>query len=120
MATNDFPIAEAKRIDMVDYLASLGYQPQRIQGLDYWYLSPLRKENTASFKVNRKLNLFYDFGIGQGGSIVDFGMLFHHCTIPQVLEKLQSFLSFHRHQVISQLPPVGPAPHFSSEKKRFG
>lgn len=119
MATDDFPIAEAKRIDMVDYLASLGYQPQKIRSQDYWYLSPFREENTASFKVNRKLNLFYDFGIGQGGSIVDFGMLFHHCTIPEVLERLQSFLSFHRHQVISQLPPVGPAPHFSNEEKKI-
>lgn len=119
MATNDFPIAEAKRIDMVDYLASLGYQPRKIRGQDYWYLSPFREEHTASFKVNRKLNLFYDFGIGQGGSIVDFGMLFHHCTIPQILEKLQSFLSFHRHQIISQPPPVGPAPDFSSEEKKI-
>lgn len=119
MATNDFPIAEAKRIDMVDYLASLGYQPQKIRSQDYWYLSPFREENTTSFKVNRKLNLFYDFGIGQGGSIVDFGMLFYHCTIPEVLEKLQSFLSFHRHQVVSQLPPVRPAPQFSSEEKKI-
>lgn len=101
MATNDFSIAEAKRIDMVDYLAFLGYQPQKIRSQDYWYLSPLRKENTASFKVNRWLNLFYDFGSGQGGSIVDFGMLFHHCTISEVLEKLQSFLSFYQHQITS-------------------
>lgn len=119
MATSDFPIAEAKRIDIVDYLAFLGYQPQKIQSPDYWYLSPFREEDTASFKVNRRLNLFYDFGIGQGGSIVDFGMLFHHCTIPEVLEKLQSFLSFHRHQVISRLPPVEPAPRFSGEEKKI-
>lgn len=119
MATNDFPIAEAKRIDMIDYLASLGYQPQKVRGQDYWYLSPFRKENTASFKVNRRLNLFYDFGIGQGGSIIDFGMLFHQCSIPEVLEKLQSFLSFHRHKVISQPPPVGPTPHLSSEEKKI-
>ncbi len=119
MATNDFPIAEAKRTDMVDYLVFLGYQPLKIQGQDYWYLSPFRKENTPSFKVNRKLNLFYDFGIGQGGSIVDFGMLFHHCTIPEVLEKLQAFLSFHRPQILSQLSPGGPAPQFSSEEKKI-
>ncbi|MBS0032473.1 CHC2 zinc finger domain-containing protein [Chitinophaga sp. 22321] len=119
MATNDFPIAEAKRTDMVDYLAFLGYQPQKVRGQDYWYLSPFREESTASFKVDRKLNLFYDFGIGQGGSIVDFGMLFHHCTIPEVLEKLQAFLSFHRPQVLSQLSPMGPAPQFSSEEKKI-
>jgi len=34
----------AKQIDLVDYLASLGYQPQKVKNQDYWYLSPLRDE----------------------------------------------------------------------------
>ncbi|NLR56927.1 DNA primase [Chitinophaga polysaccharea] len=119
MVANNFDIAEAKRIDIVDYLASLGYQPQKFRGEDYWYLSPFREENTASFKVNRRLNLFYDFGIGQGGSIVDFGMLFYRCGIPEVLERLQSFLSFHRHPITSQLETVGASPDFSSEEKKI-
>ncbi len=56
-------------MDMVEYLQKLGYQPQKIRNNDYWYLSPLRDEKTASFKVNRKLNAWYDFGLGQGGNI---------------------------------------------------
>ncbi len=47
---------EMKKIDMVEYLEKIGYQPQKISNNDYWYLSPLREEKEASFKVNRKLN----------------------------------------------------------------
>jgi len=35
---------EANQIDLVDYLYSLGYQPEKIKNNDYWYLSPLREE----------------------------------------------------------------------------
>jgi len=89
---------QAKQMDIVNYLQILGYQPLQIRLNNYWYLSPLREERTASFKVNRKLNLWYDFGIGKGGDIIYFGILYHHCTIPELLQKLrQDNLSFHQH-----------------------
>ena len=61
-------IDEARQIDMVEYLSKLGHSPSKIKNFDYWYLSPLREEKTPSFKVNRKLNCWYDHGIGKGGS----------------------------------------------------
>ncbi len=54
--------AEANQIDLANYLYSLGIQPQKIRNNDYWYQSPLRDEKTPSFKVNRTLNAWYDFG----------------------------------------------------------
>jgi len=54
---------QAKQIDMVDYLSSLNHHPQRVHHQDFWYLSPLREEQTASFKVNRTLNVWFDFGV---------------------------------------------------------
>ena len=53
-------IAEAKQLRIVDYLASLGYHPQSVISKQYWYLSPLRDERTPSFKVNDRLNEWYD------------------------------------------------------------
>lgn len=79
---------QANQLDLVDYLQELGHQPKKIRGNDYWYLSPLRQENTASFKVNRKMNAWYDHGLGQGGKLVDFGLLYHKCTVKELLEKL--------------------------------
>jgi len=81
---------EANRRSIVAYLATLGYRPQFIRGSDHWYLSPLREEKTASFKVSEKLNVWYDHGAGIGGTLVDFGILFHRCSIKEFLHKLAS------------------------------
>lgn len=87
---------EAKKMDLVDYLFSLGHQPVKIRGNDYWYRSPLRNEKTASFKINRKLNVWYDHSLQKGGNLIDFGILFHRCSITELLQKLgqQNPLSF--------------------------
>ena len=80
--------AEVKSRDMVDYLASLGFEPTRISRQHYWYLSPFRNERTASFKVNRALNKWYDFGEGRGGNLIDFGILYFNCTVSDFLKQL--------------------------------
>jgi DNA primase len=80
--------AEARQTDLVDYLSGLGHLPMKIRNQDYWYLSPLRKEKTASFKVNRIKNLWFDFGTGLGGDILDFGVLFHKCSVNELLKSL--------------------------------
>jgi hypothetical protein len=91
---------QAKQIDMVDYLSSLNHHPQKVRNQDFWYLSPLRQEKTASFKVNRTLNVWFDFGFGKGGDIIDFCTLYYNCTISEALSKLSEYqnqptLSFH-------------------------
>jgi|SRR6266496_1692435 len=105
MENKIFTCELAREIDLVDYLFALGFQPQKTRGYDYWYLSPLREEKEASFKVNRRLNVWYDHGIGKGGDIIDFGILYHHSTIPELLQRLkQNNLSFHPHPIKSQKP----------------
>lgn len=63
-------IRTAKSIPLAVYLSGLGFQPVKRRGTDLWYFSPLRKETRASFKVNTRLNTWYDFGIGRGGNII--------------------------------------------------
>lgn len=92
---------EAKKIDLVDYLSYLGFQAQKIRNNDYWYLSPLRLEKTASFKVNRRFNVWYDFGLSKGGNLVDFGVLYHRCSVSELLERLNHENSFSFHQPFS-------------------
>ncbi len=74
-------IEEIKQTDLVSYLSLLGHEPVKVHGANYWYLSPLREEKTASFKANRKLNRWWDFGLGRGGSIIDFGTQYHQCSV---------------------------------------
>jgi DNA primase len=78
----------ANQIDLVNYLETLGHEPSKIKNQDYWYLSPLRNENTPSFKVNQKLNLWYDHGTGKGGKVVDFGIEYFRCTVSEFLQLL--------------------------------
>ncbi len=81
---------EVNGYDMVNYLSELGHEPQKIRGEDYWYLSPLRKERTASFKVFRKGNVWYDHGSGEGGNLVAFCLAYFRCSEEELLERFNS------------------------------
>jgi hypothetical protein len=89
---------QANQIDMVDYLHSLGYQPQKIRNNDYWYLSPLRHEKEASFKVNKQRDVWYDHGLGKGGDVIEFVTQFFSCNVSEALQKISSF---HRQKNLS-------------------
>lgn len=100
---------QARQLDMVAYLAGLGYKPVKIRKFDYWYLSPLRTEKTPSFKINQKLNRWYDHGIGKGGNLIDFAVMYHHCTVADFLKMLDG-------QVALQ-PPIYSLPAVSEQAK---
>lgn len=110
MNTGKLSLTEAKQLDMVDYLEKSGHSPVKIKNGDYWYLSPLRIEKTPSFKVNRKLNVWYDHGLQKGGNLIDFGILFFGCSVSELLEKLiqHNFLSFQQQKTPNH-PPFHPA-----------
>ncbi|EJG01454.1 toprim domain-containing protein [Flavobacterium sp. F52] len=84
----------ANQIDLVNYLETVGHEPSQIKNQDYWYLSPLRNEKTPSFKVNQKLNLWYDHGLGKGGNVVDFGIEYFRCTVSEFLQLLNGSSTF--------------------------
>lgn len=90
---------EARHIQIIEYLAKCGYQPQYIRGNNHWYISPLREEKTASFKVNTQLNVWMDFGEGIGGNLIDLGIHMHHCSVKEFLALLNySYPGFSFHQ----------------------
>lgn len=91
-----YSIEQVKEMDLVGYLSKLGFSPAKIRNVDYWYLSPLRDERTPSFKVNTKLNRWYDHGLGKGGNLIDFGILYHNCTVAEFLQKIDTVFSFHK------------------------
>ena len=63
--------SEAKELQLIDYLRFNGHTPVRIAYGNAWFLSPLRQEKTPSFKVNLHKNVWFDFGAGEGGNIID-------------------------------------------------
>lgn len=92
-------------IDLVGFLASIGYEPAKIRGAGYWYLSPLRIEKTPSFKVNTRLNRWHDFGLGRGGSIVDFCLEFYQSGLAEIVQLLSGNLRLLRSPSFSQGTP---------------
>lgn len=66
-------VKQAKELALVDFIQRLGHEPTSHRGNDVWFKSPLHpEERTPSFKVDATRNIWYDFGRGEGGTIIDF------------------------------------------------
>ena len=85
---------EAKQIPLTEILSAKGYNPHHKRGADVWYISPFRAESTASFKINLHKNIWFDFGLGEGGNVFDlFKHLYNENSIASILAMLQNFSS---------------------------
>ena len=78
---NKFPIR--------DYLAAQGIRPAKDNPRYGLYLSPLREERTPSFKVDYGQNLWYDFGLGEGGTLIDLVMRMERCEAGEAMRQLE-------------------------------
>lgn len=115
-------IKEIKSIPLAAFLSSLGHEPAARKGTRLWYRSPLRQEQTPSFKVDTALNCWYDFGIGKGGNIIDLATELYqttdlrylmrciadNCPVPSVQTVASSFLCEAKRQ--GRLAPRHSAP----------
>ena len=88
MKTGKLSCEKARNICIVKSLAKLGHFPSRTTGKEAWFLSPLRSETQASFKVSKQLNRWYDFGIGEGGNVIDLICLIENCEVKEALRFL--------------------------------
>jgi len=82
----------ARSICIVQTLAKLGHFPNRTTEKEAWFLSPLRSETQASFKVSLKLNRWYDLGMGKGGNVIDLVCLMSNCSVGEALRYLSDEL----------------------------
>ncbi|MHA3046321.1 toprim domain-containing protein [Riemerella anatipestifer] len=83
-------------IKLEEVLASLGHLPTKQNGKEAWYLNPFGTETQASFKLNKKLNLWYLHSEGIGGNNTDFMMKYQNTSVKEVLDwaEKQNFSSF--------------------------
>jgi len=65
-------IEHANSIALSAILEKAGFKPVKETGKDLWYLSPLRNEKTASFHVDLRKNVWFDFGANKGGDSIAF------------------------------------------------
>ncbi|RXG29928.1 toprim domain-containing protein [Leeuwenhoekiella marinoflava] len=78
----------ARKISIVKALEFLGHYPTRNTEKEAWFLSPLRSETQASFKVSKKLNCWYDHGLGKGGNCIDLICAFSNVSVSGAIEFL--------------------------------
>jgi|SRR5690554_294829 len=83
-------------IKLEEVLASLGHLPIKQNEKEAWYLNPFGTETQASFKLDKKLNLWYLHSEGIGGNNTDFIMKYQNVSVKEVLEwaEKQNFSSF--------------------------
>lgn len=81
-------IQAIKCLSIRDYLVQRGLHPTKDNPRYGLYRSPLREERTPSFKVDYMQNLWYDFGLGTGGSIIDLVMRLERCDFTQAIRLL--------------------------------
>lgn len=68
---------ELYNIPLGKVLEALGSQPGRTRNM---WTSPFRDEKKASLHIDPVKNLWYDFGLGKGGTNVDLVILVKQCT----------------------------------------
>ena len=107
-------IKEIKSIPLADLLSSLGHTPAVTKGSRLWYRSPLRQERTPSFKVETDRNIWFDFGLGRGGDIIDLAkLLFQSENIGYISDCMaKSVAAPSERTVASSFPPRPSAPTF--------
>ena len=86
-----------KNISIKQFLAKQGVLPSQERAGYGMYLSPFRNESAPSFKVDYGKNLWYDFGSGDGGSIIDLVMRLENCSVSEATKRLENGSSFSFH-----------------------
>lgn len=76
-------------IGIREYLLRRGLQPHRETATHGMFLSPLREERTPSFSVRYDKGLWYDFGLGEGGTLLQLVMRLEGCGTTEAIRRLQ-------------------------------
>lgn len=76
-------------IGIREYLLRRGLQPHRETATHGMFLSPLREEHTPSFSVRYDKGLWYDFGLGEGGTLLQLVMRLEGCSMAEAIRHLR-------------------------------
>ena len=83
-------------IKLEEILVSLGHHPTKQNEKEAWFLNPFSTENQASFKLDKRNNVWYLHSEGIGGNNTDFMIKYLRASVKEVLEwaEKQNFSSF--------------------------
>ena len=83
-------------IKLEEVLQNLGHLPTKQTEKEAWFLNPFANENHASFKLDKRNNIWYLHSEGIGGNNIDFMKKYLNSSVKEVLEwaEKQNFFSF--------------------------
>ena len=92
-------------IKLEEVLVSLGHHPTKQNEKEAWYRNPFATENQASFKLDKRNNIWYLHSEGIGGNNIDFMKKYLNSSVKEVLEwtEKQNFSSFQQQNVIHSI-----------------
>lgn len=91
-------------ISLEEVLLSLRHLPTKQNEKEAWYLNPFASESQASFKLDKRQNVWYLHSEGIGGNNTDFMKKYLNASIKEVLEwaEKQNFSSFQPQSTIQR------------------
>jgi hypothetical protein len=103
-------LSDIKQISIREYLKNMGILPKKDFSYYGMYFCPFRQDHNASFKVDYRQNIWYDFGTNEGGSIIDLVMKMNNCTFHEAATQLEKDFSgtdlnpfsFHRSNILDK------------------
>ncbi|WP_102978426.1 toprim domain-containing protein [Chryseobacterium scophthalmum] len=89
---------------LLEVLISLGHFPKKQNEKEAWFLSPFGFETEASFKLDKRQNIWYLYSEGIGGNNIDFLKKYFNYSINEILSwaSEKSFSSFHQQTEIEK------------------
>ena len=97
---------KARNISIIEILEKLSFFPIKKSEKEAWFLSPFRSETQASFKVDLRINRWYDHGSGKGGNVLDFIMLFNNYSVTEALSFLNDDITIFSFQQYQKKPDI--------------
>ena len=91
-------------IKLEEVLVSLGHHPTKQNEKEAWFLNPFATENHASFKLDKRNNIWYLHSEGIGGNNTDFMQKYLNASVKEVLEwaEKQKFFTFQLQNIIQK------------------
>ncbi len=74
------------RIDITDIIS--GYAELKKAGRNFICCSPLRHEKTPSFSISQEKQVWYDFGVSEGGDVISFLEKIENISFREAVERL--------------------------------
>ena len=106
-------------VKLEEVLVSLGHHPTKQNEKEAWYRNPFATENQASFKLDKRNNIWYLHSEGIGGNNIDFMKKYLKSSVKEVLEwtEKQNFSSFQPQNVIQKQNSLKPNYHITEIKE---